>query len=348
MKNRWFSSSPSALLGLDIGSAAVKALLLQPTDTGFDVNGYAVEYLPEQTMRNRDIVNLDAVSTAIKNIMRQLNATKAPIATALSGTHVITKVVQVEAQLNEFELEEQILLEVDSLLPFPLEDIYLDFETLGVSQTHHGKDDVLLTAAHRELVDLRCTLLREHKLEPAVMDVESHALANAFIATTPAKADTLDICLHIGHETMLVCAISDGALRYHKEHTFGCEQLMQDLQASSEMSPGQLVAALAAGELAPSILASCYPLFLQQCVQHVQRALQIIQASVSDGNARRLYLCGGIGLLPTICADLSTELNEPVALFNPLPSLAQHQAHLGSQFAIAYGLSMRSTNPCHR
>jgi type IV pilus assembly protein PilM len=348
MKNRWFSSSPSALLGLDIGSAAVKALLLHPAETGFSVHGYAIEYLPENTLRNREILNFDALSAAIKNIKRKLTVNKTPIAAAVSGSHVITKVVQVEAQLNEFELEEQILLEVDSLLPFPLEDIYLDFETLGVSQTHHGKDDVLLTAAHRELVDLRCTLLREHKLEPAVMDVESHALVNAFLACTLSQPDTLDICLHIGYETMLVCATSDGMLNYHKEHSFGCGQLLQDLQANSNMLQPQLVQALSEGTLEQTHLERSYPLFLQQCVQHIHRALQIMQSSTSDYASRRLFISGGICLLPNIAGDLSNELNEPITEFNPLPTLDPEQPQLGSQFTIAYGLSMRSTNPCHR
>ena len=44
---------------------------------------------------------------------------------------MITKTISVSASLSEKELEAQIEMEADQYVPFPLEEVNLDFEVIG-------------------------------------------------------------------------------------------------------------------------------------------------------------------------------------------------------------------------
>ena len=41
------------------------------------------------------------------------------MATAVTGSNVITKIIQVDTNINESELENQVHLEAEQLIPFP-------------------------------------------------------------------------------------------------------------------------------------------------------------------------------------------------------------------------------------
>lgn len=355
MQRSWFSQKKRPLLGIDIGSSTVKALLLQPSNDGLQVLSAAIEALPDQTLHNRGVKNFDVLALALKKIIRQINTHHCDVALAIAGSHVISKKVQVEAQLSEYELEEQILLEVDSFLPFPLEDIYLDFEHLGISKTHQGKDDVLLTAAHRELVDARCTLLREEKLEPTVMDVEYNALVNVMRSELTGRADTVDIVFHIGHEMMHICALYDNELVYHKEHQFGLRALVSDIMASYQLDRDSTVNSLLDGSIEQTWQDSIYPIFVAHCAQQCERALQLFQHSYSSNHSQCIWLSGGVAQLPNIQELLGNELTQQINILNPLAKLkckneaaTELLARHGSQFTLAYGLSSGSLLSCHR
>lgn len=355
MQRSWFSQKKRPLLGIDIGSSSVKALLLQPSNDGLCVLSAAIEALPDQALHNRKIKNFDALAFALKKIKRQIKTHHCDVALAIAGSHVISKKVQIEAQLSEYELEELILLEVDSFLPFPLEEIYLDFEHLGISKTHQGKDDVLLTAAHRELVDARCTLLREEKLEPTVIDVEYNALVNVMQSELTGCADTVDIVFHIGHEMMHICALYNNKLVYHKEHQFGLSGLVSDIMASYQLDRDSTVNSLLEGSLEPTWQDSIYPIFVAHCAQQCQRALQLFQHSFSSGKSQCIWLSGGISQLPDIQKLLGNELTQQTNIFNPVAKLrckneaaTELLARHGSQFTLAYGLSSGSLLSCHR
>ena len=53
-------------------------------------------------------------------------------AAAVSGQTVITKIIYMDVNLNEQELASQIEIEADSLIPYPLDEVSLDFESLDV------------------------------------------------------------------------------------------------------------------------------------------------------------------------------------------------------------------------
>ncbi len=55
---------------------------------------------------------------------------------AVSGSAVITKTIAMPAGLSEVDIEAQLILEADQYIPYPLDEVAIDFETLGPISGH--------------------------------------------------------------------------------------------------------------------------------------------------------------------------------------------------------------------
>ena len=80
---------------------------------------------------------------------------------AVSGANVITKILHMDKSLSELELEIQVELEAENAIPFPLDEVSLDFEVLGESRSDAATNNVLLSAARAESVQARATVLND-------------------------------------------------------------------------------------------------------------------------------------------------------------------------------------------
>jgi type IV pilus assembly protein PilM len=83
-------------------------------------------------------------------------------------------------EFKESDIEANISIEAAQYIPYPVEEIYLDFEVKGLSQASSEQQDILLVATRKENVDTREAALKEAGLVPAVVDVEAYALENMF------------------------------------------------------------------------------------------------------------------------------------------------------------------------
>jgi len=99
---------------------------------------------------------------------------------AVSGSAVITKTIQMPGGLNEFEMEDQITNEADQYIPYPLDEVAIDFEVIGPSEINPDQVDVLLAACRKENVDIREEALQIGGVTTKVVDVEAYAMERAY------------------------------------------------------------------------------------------------------------------------------------------------------------------------
>ena len=163
MKFTVFTPKTKPLLGVDIGTTFIKAVLLAPIDQHWECRGVACELIPSQAFTERDIVDFDSVSNTLKKIMMKLKLKHQPTVIAVSGTSVLSKVIQMPLDLDEQHLEEQIEIEADSLIPYPLNEVYWDFETLGATVNQTDKADVSSATANSQF---RLTVMIASEVAP--------------------------------------------------------------------------------------------------------------------------------------------------------------------------------------
>ena len=353
-----FKKKASQIIGLDIGTRYIKAVLLEKDGKQVKLQGFACEQINGNAFTDREIKDFDAVSTALRKVKLGLKTKNNAVAVAVSGTSVLTKIVHMDPDQNDFELEGQIELEVDSLIPYPLEEVYLDFEELGKSKTHIGKVDVLLSAAHKDIVDSRITLIREVSFEPKVMDIETYALGNALSAFARNQPDTSEqdaiCCLNIGASLLQVCVVKNNSVIYSKEHAFGVDSLIQDLSIVHTLERQETEQQLIKGELPTNWRQDTFPIFLANLTQHISRAMQMYISSTHAQRPESLLICGGGANISQITSDLESELSVDVQVFNPFQNMQisdsvkkQGFENIAPQLAIAAGLAYRSFDPCH-
>lgn len=354
MLKELFKKKVSQMIGLDIGTRYVKAVLFEQDGDQIKVQSFACEQINGNAFAEREIKDFDSVGNAIKKVKLALKAKKKDVAVAVSGTSVLSKIVYMEPDQQDFELEGQIEIEADSLIPYPLEEVYMDFEELGESETHVGKVDVLLSAAHKDMVDSRITLLREVEFEPKVMDIEGYALGNALREFAIHEHDKPTLCFNIGASLLQLCVVKDDRVIYSKEHSFGMDSLIQDLSIIHTLEKQETEQQLVAGELPATWRQDTFPIFLANLNQHISRALQMYISSTHAARPEAIMVCGGGANIEEIAGDLEKELGIDVSVFNPFANMqvsekaAKSGFHkVAPQLAIAAGLASRSFNPCH-
>lgn len=346
-----FSKKATTLVGLDIGTKYIKAVCLKVTSEHTELLACAREPIFGNPFSERDIKDYDPISKCLKKIKHGLKYKSKHCSLAVSGPSVITKIVHMDPNQNDFELENQIELEADSLIPYPLEEVYVDFEEIGDSETHAGKVDVLLSAAHKEFIDSRITIVREQSIEPVIVDVETNALSNALLQYSPLvkETDNYFCCFNLGASLLQMTVVKDSKVIFNKEMSFGLNKLHQDISLVMGVEIEEVNTKIAMNEAPPEWFETVMPGFVNSLQQQIQRALQLHGSSSHNKPPTTLLLSGGLPSMKDICEELSQDLGVKVDTFNPFETMlhskqvdAERVDKFGPQFAVAVGLASRN------
>src|SRR5437016_2317116 len=171
-----FKPKAPPLFGLDISSSSVKMLEIVEAGRGaYRVEHYAIEPLIRDTVVDGNISNLEQAADAVKRAHKRLGTRTRHVAMAVPTGAVITKKIVVAAGLREDELEVQVESEANQYIPFALEEVNLDFQSLGPTASNPDEQEVLIAATRKEKVEDRVAVAHLAGLKPLVMDVESFA-----------------------------------------------------------------------------------------------------------------------------------------------------------------------------
>lgn len=124
-----FLSSEDLVVGIDIGSHAIKVCHLKRTDKAYAVINLGSATLPEDAVDDGTLNDPEAVGKIIGDLFKSLKIKKKKVGFSISGYSVIVKKVNL-AVMSEEELEEHIQAEAEQYIPFDIEDVYLDFQDL--------------------------------------------------------------------------------------------------------------------------------------------------------------------------------------------------------------------------
>lgn len=345
-----FKKKAKTVIGLDIGTKFVKAISLNVSGKQCKVQAFACEPISGNAFADREIKDFDAISKALKKVQLSMKSQGKESAIAVAGSSVISKTVYMEPDQSDFELETQIELEADSLIPYPLDEVYLDFQEIGSSKTHVGKVEVLLSAAHKDMIDSRITLAREAPFDPVIVDIESNAIADTFLAFSDAqKPNEIAICINLGASLMQVNAFEHDEVIYSKEHNFGVNSFTQDLAMLYNIDIEDVESQITNNTAPDSWFSESFPAYISSLQQQLQRALQMFVATKHKPMPTSIHLCGGGALLPNIAEQLNKEMGLDVNVFNPLSKMSvdgnlnKDKLHgLAPQFTLAVGLATRS------
>lgn len=340
------------LVGVDISSTAVKLLQLARTGDRYRVEHYAVEPLPPNAVVEKNIVEVEAVGDAIRRALARSGSRAKHAAAAVSGSSVITKVIAMPADLDEDEMESQIELEAVNYIPYPIEEVNLDFEVLGPLPNSTEMVQVLLAASRAENVEMRASALELGGLAARVMDVEAFAIENAFGLISGGMSvprDGLAALVDVGATMTTLNVLRGGRSLYTREQVFGGKQLTDEVMRRYGLSYEEAGLAKRQGGLPESYEIEVLEPFKEALVQQISRLLQFFYAGSEFNRVDQVVLAGGCASIPGIAQMVEEQLGIPTIVANPLANMSlgpRVQAHALAQDApalmIACGLALRS------
>lgn len=341
------------VIGLDISSSAVKLIELFKVGERYRVESYAVEPLPPNSVVEKSISDVDAVGQAIRRAVKRSSTKNKYTAVAVPGSAVITKTITMPSDLKQSDLESQIQLEADQYIPYSLEEVNLDFEVLGTSESDPDKVDVLLAASRSENVEMRAAAAEIGGLVPKIVDVEAFAVESAFDLIRkqlPIDAEGKTIALvDIGATMTTISVFSGGKITYTREQLFGGRQLTEEIQRRYGLTFEEAGLAKRQGGLPDNYESEVLEPFRDAMAQQVNRALQFFYSSSQVAQVDHVVLAGGCAAIDSVCSLMVSKTNAEVSIANPFAQMTlspkvreQVLANDAPALMIACGLAMRS------
>lgn len=350
-----FGRRSAPIIGLDISSTAAKLLELSKSGDRYKVESYSVEPLPPNAVVEKNIGDVEAVGDAVRRAVKRSATKSKNVAVAVAGSAVITKVITMDQDLSDDDMESQIQLEADQYIPYSLDEVNMDFEVLGPSEQDPDKVEVLLAASRSDNVDVRVAACELGGLVPKVVDVEAFALENAFsllaedmpgggVGQTVALVD-------IGATMTTLSVLHDGKIIYTREQAFGGKQLTEEIQRRYGLTYEEAGLAKRQGGLPDNYGPEVLEPFKESMGQQVNRSLQFFYSSSQYGQVKRIILAGGCAAIDGADHIISQKTGCDVSIANPFANMslngklrAEVLQNDAPSLLIACGLAMRTVD----
>ncbi|MCW9013825.1 MAG: pilus assembly protein PilM [Gammaproteobacteria bacterium] len=353
------------LLGIDISSTSVKLVELSQSEKGYRVESLAVEPLPANAVVEKNIQDVEAVGETLRKAIKRSGTKCKLAAVAVAGSAVITKVITMPASLSDSEMETQIELEADQYIPYPLEEINLDFQVLGETAGNPDTVDVLLAASRSENVELRTAVTEIAGLVAKIVDVEAYTIENAASLLVPAKEEAVEedteddeekekqsfiiAVLDVGATMTSLNVIENNELIYTREQAFGGKQLTEEIMRRYGLAYEEAGRLKKVGGLPDNYIPEVLEPFKETMAQQVSRFLQFFYTAGQHHSVDMIALAGGCASIPGIDELIESQLGITTIVANPFANMelsskvnAQALSNDAPALMIACGLAMRS------
>jgi type IV pilus assembly protein PilM len=342
-----------AVVGLDIGSSAVKAVELKPAGKGFRVGAFAIEPVPPDSIVDGAIIDGGAVADAIRRLFERKTFKTKEVAASLSGNAVIVKKISLPV-MTEAELDESIQWEAEQYIPFDIQDVSLDYEILdpGTSPVANGAMDVLLVAAKKEKIADYTSVILQAGRTPLIVDVDAFALQNAYEANYGLEPQQVVVLLNAGASSINVNIVTGNQSVFTRDISIGgnayTEALQRELNLTFEhaeqVKKGHSIEGVAPADVAPVLHAMSENVLLE-----IQKTFDFFKATAASDRIDRIVVSGGASRVDGFINALRERFGTPVEAFDPFRKVAFEPQKFGvadpdnvlPPAAVAVGLALR-------
>jgi type IV pilus assembly protein PilM len=343
---------PKALVGLDIGSSAVKAVELKASGKGYKVTAFGTEPVPPDSIADGAIIDASAVADSIRRLFESRNIKTREVAASLSGNAVIVKKISVPV-MADAELAEAIQWEAEQYIPFDIQDVNLDYQILDRGDPAAGRTtmDVLLVAAKKEKIADYTGVIAQAGRTAVVVDVDAFALQNAYEANYGSDPHAVVVLLNAGASATNINILHGVQSVFTRDISIGgnayTEALQRELNLTYEtadaLKRGQAVEGPTFEDARPVLRAVTENVMLE-----IQKTFDFFKATAASDKIDRIVLSGGASRAEAFSDLLTDRFELPVEAFDPFKSVMFDPKKLGvasseaaPTAAVAVGLALR-------
>ena len=342
-----------ALVGLDIGSSAVKAVELKASGKTFKVTGFGTEPLPPDSIVDGAIIDGAAVADAIRRLFDGRNIKTKDVVASLSGNAVIVKKISLPI-MSEGELAESIYWEAEQYIPFDIQDVNLDYQILDKGDAASGKStmDVLLVAAKKEKIADYTGVIAQAGRSAVVVDVDAFALQNAFEVNYGIDPNAIVVLLNAGASATNINILHGDQSVFTRDISIGgnayTEALQKELNLpfdlADQLKRGMPVDGVTFEEARPVLRAVTENVMLE-----IQKTFDFFKATAASDRIDRIMVSGGASRAEGFTEMLSERFAAPVEGLDPFKRVTfdskkfqvESAADVAPTAAVAVGLALR-------
>ena len=342
-----------SLVGLDIGSSAVKAVELKAAGKGYKVTAFGAESVPPDSIVDGAIIDGAAVADAIRRVFEGNKIQTKDVAASLSGNAVIVKKITLPV-MTEGELAESIYWEAEQYIPFDIQDVNLDYQILDPGDAANGKAtmDVLLVAAKKEKIADYTGVIAQAGRTAVVVDVDAFALQNAFEVNYGIEPGRVVVLLNAGASATNINILQGDQSVFTRDISIGgnayTEALQKELnlpfEQADQLKRGEPVDSVSFEDARPVLRAVTENVMLE-----IQKTFDFFKATAASDRIDRIVVSGGASRAEGFLEMLTERFEAPVELFDPFKNVAfdakRFQAGavdaIAPTAAVAVGLALR-------
>jgi len=342
-----------SVVGLDIGSSAVKAVELKGSGRSFKVAAYGSEAVPPDAIVDGAIIDATAVADAIRRLFEGRKIRTKEVAASLSGNAVIVKKITLPA-MTEAELSESIYWEAEQYIPFDIQDVNLDYQILESPQAAGAKGtmDVLLVAAKKEKIADYTGVISQAGRLPMIVDVDAFALQNAFEMNYGFEAGQVVVLLNAGASAININILSGDQSVFTRDISIGGNAYTEALQkemglpfeVADQLKRGGDVEGAKYEDAKPVLRAVTENVMLE-----IQKTFDFFKATAASDRIDRIMISGGASRAEGFTDMLGERFEASVESFDPFRKIGFDAKRFGvtdpadvvPTAAVAVGLALR-------
>lgn len=313
------------LVGLDIGSARIKAAELKQTSKGYVLKKFGVAELAPGAIVEGNIVNVDEVAQTIRALFKKEKIKEKNVAISTGGYSVVVKTINVPT-VSEKDLQESIRFEAEQYIPYDIEDVNIDFQILGPSEFSPDQMNVLLVAVKKDLVAEYIDLINIAGLNPCIIDVDTFALQNVFEKLCRRETETGGVCMlvDVGASKTSLNILKGTASLMMRDNASGAGQICDEIVAACGCSPmeaDRVLSGTVSGLISDEELTEICSRVIQNWTSEVFSVVNSYQAKASEGSIEKIILSGGGAFISEFADTLAEGLSIDISTINPFKGL---------------------------
>ncbi len=344
-----FSKSKN-LVGLDIGSHAIKACELAPTKNGYALKNLATADIDPGLIVDGVIGQPSELAMAVRRLFDEYKIKERNVALAIGGYSVIMKNITVQ-KADKKVMHDSVTMEAEQYIPFDIRDVNIDFHVLGQNKHNPNQLDILLVAAKKEIIEEYTSILESAGIAAGIVDVDVLALQNCYEFNHGSGEQTIAL-IDIGASKTSLNIIKNTVPVFMRDVSLGCGQIDQQLASRCECSildaqriklerQSESITAEEIEEIETAVVTNW-------CTE-IRRAIDFFYSTYPDDSFGKIILSGGGANIERFRKLLALETSTEVEVINPFVNVAINRGKfdplyldsLAPQVAVSMGLALR-------
>ncbi len=349
-----FKQVKKSLVGVDIGSSSVKAVVLEKKGSNLHLLNLGFENLEADTVVDGQIMELNNVANVIASIFNEHQIKTPRVAAGVSGHSVIVKNI-VLPQMSEEELRESFSWHAEEHIPFDIADVNLDYQLTG--NTSESIQVLMAACKSDKIANVKQAIQLAGK-QPVIIDVDAFALQNCYELNYQPQTGEVVALLNVGAATMNINILNGTRSMFARDASVGGSHYTSLLQKELGLTFEQAEAVKRGYPLPEDVedrpIKPIIDTVSDILASEVQKTMDFYRATAEESSKaiKKILIAGGGSKLPGLAEYMAKRFETPVEVFDPFRLIQvdsrkfdpDYMREIIPEMAVAVGLALRGVD----